>query len=112
MESVICAVCQAVSQAAPPDQRQQAGAALLTPVLNQLRDALMALGPVPPPPPPPLMAPGVAAPPPPPPGAGVAAAHPALNPLIDRLAVVFGHTASADVVGQMLSEFGRGYMQG
>ncbi|KAG2431638.1 hypothetical protein HYH02_013215 [Chlamydomonas schloesseri] len=102
VESVICAVCQAVSQAAPPDQRAQAGAALLTPVLNQLRDALLALGPVPAPPPPPVMPPGVPPPPPPQPGAGVAAAHPALNPLIDRLAVVFGHTASADVVGQML----------
>ncbi|KAG2426913.1 hypothetical protein HXX76_012699 [Chlamydomonas incerta] len=102
VEAVICAVCQAVSQAAPADQRQQAGAALLTPVLNQLRDALMALGPAPAPPPPLAMAPGVAPPPPPPPGAGVAAAHPLLNPLIDRLAVVFGHTTSADVVGQML----------
>ncbi|KXZ44767.1 hypothetical protein GPECTOR_62g882 [Gonium pectorale] len=84
VESVIAAVCQAVSQAAPPDQRQQAGGALLGPVLSSLRDALSALGPSPP-----VLGP-------------VAAAHPALNPLIDRLAEVFARTSDSDVVGQML----------
>ncbi|KAG2500508.1 hypothetical protein HYH03_001285 [Edaphochlamys debaryana] len=87
VESIICAVCQAVSQAVPPEQRQQAGQALLQPVLQQLSNAAMALGPPP--------AAG-------PPGAGLAAGHPHLNPLIDRVAEVFARTSDSDVVAQML----------
>ncbi|GIL53844.1 hypothetical protein Vafri_9477 [Volvox africanus] len=91
VELIIAAVCQAVSQAAPPDQRSQAGVALLMPVLQQLRDVLAALGPPPPPP-----GPGV------PPPAPVASSNPHLNPMVDRLAEVFGRTADSDVVAQML----------
>ncbi|GFR52885.1 hypothetical protein Agub_g15517, partial [Astrephomene gubernaculifera] len=76
VESIIAAVCQAVSQAAPPEQRQQAGQALLLPVLQQLQGALQG-------------------------GPGGAAA-PQLNSLVDRLAEVFGRTADADVVAHML----------
>ncbi|GLC47401.1 hypothetical protein PLESTB_001959900 [Pleodorina starrii] len=97
VEAIIAAVCQAVSQAATPDQRPQAGGALLTPVLQQLRDALSALGPPQQQQQP--VAPGALPPPPPPP---VSSSHPHLNPLIDRLAEVFGRTADSEVVAQML----------
>ncbi len=87
MESIIAAVCQAVSQAAPPGQRQQAGSALLSPVLGQLRDAVAGL-------------PAGAA------GPGLSAAAPHLNPLVDRLAEVFARTGDQEVVAWMLSEWG------
>lgn len=99
METIIAAVCQAVSQAATPDQRTQAGGALLMPVLQQLRDALAALGP------PPQQLPGGPGGTQPP--APLAATNPHLNPLVDRLAEVFGRTADSDVVAQMLSKWRR-----